>query len=103
MRQLIALRRKYRTFGRGTMEIIRPENRAIFAFLRSFAGEDPILVVANLSKTVQPVSLDLSAFAGWTPTEMSGGIDLPTVTAAPYFLTLGPHAFYWLQLKRLTG
>jgi len=102
MRRLIALRRKYRTFGRGTMEIIRPENRAIFAFLRRFAGEDPILVVANLSKTVQPVSLDLSAFAGWTPTEMSGGVDLPPVTPAPYFLTLGPHAFYWLQLKRST-
>jgi maltose alpha-D-glucosyltransferase / alpha-amylase len=100
MRRLIALRRKYRTFGRGTMEIIRPENRAIFAFLRRFAGEDPILVVANLSKTVQPVSLDLSAFAGWTPTEMSGGVDLPPVTPAPYFLTLGPHAFYWLQLRR---
>ena len=102
MRRLIALRRKYRTFGRGTMEIIRPENRAIFAFLRRFAGEDPILVVANLSKTVQPVSLDLSALAGWTPTEMSGGVDLPPVTPAPYFLTLGPHAFYWLQLKRST-
>jgi len=103
MRRLIALRRKHRTFGRGTMEIIRPENRAIFAFLRRFAGEDPILVVANLSKTVQPVSLDLSAFAGWTPTEMSGGVDLPPVSAAPYFLTLGPHAFYWLQLRDVTG
>ena len=62
-----------------------------------------ILVVANLSKTVQPVSLDLSAFAGWTPTEMSGGVDLPPVSAAPYFLTLGPHAFYWLQLRDVTG
>ncbi len=59
------------------MEIIQPENRAIIAFLRRLPGEDPILVVANLSKTVQPVSLDLAAFAGWTPVEMDGGIELP--------------------------
>ena len=33
---------------------------AIFAFIRRHESEDPILVVANLSRTVQPVSLDLS-------------------------------------------
>ena len=37
---------------------------------------------------------------GWCPIEMSGGVDLPRITDAPYFLTLGPFAFYWLRLQR---
>ena len=38
--------------------------------------------------------------AGLVPIEMSGGTELPRITSSPYFLTLGPYAFYWLVLKR---
>jgi maltose alpha-D-glucosyltransferase/alpha-amylase len=100
MRRLIALRQRYRAFGRGTLELLRPENRRIFAFVRRLEGEDPILVVANMARTMQPASLDLSKFAGLVPIEMSGGTDLPRIGETPYFLTLAPHGFYWLDLKR---
>jgi maltose alpha-D-glucosyltransferase / alpha-amylase len=100
MRRGIALRQQHRTFGRGSMEILRPENRRIFAFIRRFEQDDPILVVANLSRTMQPVSLDLSRFAGLVPVEMSGGTELPPISDTPYFLTLGPYAFYWILLTR---
>jgi maltose alpha-D-glucosyltransferase/alpha-amylase len=98
-RRLVALRQQHRTFGRGSMDVLQPENRRVFAFLRQYEGEDPILVVANLAGTVQPVSLDLSRFAGMVPIEMTGGTDLPRITEAPYFLTLARYGYYWLILR----
>jgi maltose alpha-D-glucosyltransferase/alpha-amylase len=100
MRRIIALRQQYPAFGRGTMELLRPLNRRVLAFVRRHGDDDPILVVANLSRTVQPVSLDLSRLAGLVPVEMSSGVDLPRITEAPYFVTLGPYGFMWLILRR---
>jgi maltose alpha-D-glucosyltransferase / alpha-amylase len=99
-RRFIGLRQQHKTFGRGTTELLRPDNRRIFAFLRRLESEDPILVVANLARTMQPAALDLSKYAGLVPVEMSGGTELPRIGDGPYFLTLGPYAFYWLVLKR---
>ena len=100
MRRTIALRQQHRTFGRGAMEFVRPNNRRVFGFIRRLDGENPILVVANLSRTMQAASFDLSRFSGLVPVEMSGGTELPRITDAPLFLTLSPYAFYWIELKR---
>jgi len=99
MRRMIALRQQHRVFGRGGIDILRPENRPIFSFVRTLDGEAPVLVVANLASTVQPVTLDLSNYTGRTPVEMTGGTTLPPITTAPYFLTLAPYGFYWLRLE----
>ena len=98
MKRQIALRKRYHAFGRGTMEILHPENRKILAFLRRYQ-EERILVVANLSRFVQYTYLDLSAFAGMTPIEMFSGNELPPISEQPYFLTVGPHSFYWFSLE----
>jgi maltose alpha-D-glucosyltransferase/alpha-amylase len=100
MRRTIALRQQHRTFGRGAMEFVRPANRKVLGFVRRLDGENPILVVANLSRTMQAASFDLSRFAGLIPVELSGGTELPRIAEAPLFLTLGPYAFYWFELKR---
>jgi maltose alpha-D-glucosyltransferase/alpha-amylase len=101
MRRIISLRQSHvATFGRGSLELLRPANRRILAFIRRFENDDPVLVVANLSRAVQPVALDLARLAGLVPVEMSGGVDLPRITDAPYALTLGPFAFYWFRLQR---
>jgi maltose alpha-D-glucosyltransferase/alpha-amylase len=97
MKRLIALRKRHKAFGRGGLEFLQPENRKILAFLRRFEDEC-LLVVANLSRFVQYVELDLSAFTGQTPVELFGGNPFPAVGKAPYVLTLGPHSFYWLAL-----
>ena len=99
MRRMIALRQKHKTFGRGSTTILRPENRPIFAFVRTWENDPPILVVSNLASTMQPASLDLSEWAGRVPVEMMGGTTLPAITKDPYFLTLGPYGFYWLRLE----
>jgi maltose alpha-D-glucosyltransferase/alpha-amylase len=99
MKRLIAVRKRSRAFGRGTIEFLRPRNHTVLAFLRRHA-EETILVVANLSDRTQPVELDLAAHAGADPTEMLGETRFPTVTRAPYFLSLAPHGFYWFRLER---
>ncbi len=98
MKRLIALRKRYRAFSRGTIEFLRPENRRVLVFVRRHEDER-ILVVANLSRFVQAVELDLSEFRGMVAVEMFGRSDFPTVGESPYFLTLGPHSFYWFSLE----
>lgn len=98
MKRLIAIRSRYQAFGRGTFELLYPENRKVFAFTRTYQGEH-ILVVANLSRFVQAVELDLSAFQGMVPVEIFGRTEFPRVGEQPYFLSLGPHAFFWFTLQ----
>ncbi len=97
-RRLIALRKRYKAFGRGTLEFLQPENRKVLAFIRRFQDER-ILVIANLSRFVQGVSLDLSEFRGNSMIEMFGRVEMPPIGDSPYFLTLGPHSFYWFSLE----
>ncbi len=100
MRRATALRQQHQVFGRGSMEILRPANRRILAFVRRIEGSDPILVVANLARSMQAVTLDLPQYAGLVPVEMSGGTELPRITDAPLLLTLSAHGFCWLELRR---
>jgi len=71
----------------------------VLAYIRRYE-EDVILCVANLSRSVQPVQLDLAALDGYTPVEMLGYTDFPVIGREPYFLTLGPYDFYWFELQR---
>jgi maltose alpha-D-glucosyltransferase/alpha-amylase len=97
MKCLIALRKRYRTFGRGTLEFRHPANRSVLAFIRRWQDE-AILVVANLSRFDQYVEVDLSGFEGRVPVELTGRNPFAPVGAGPYPLTLAPHGFLWLAL-----
>ncbi len=103
-KRLIALRKRYRAFGRGSLEFLQPENRKVLAFVRRYEDET-ILVVANLSRFVQGVELDLAAYKGMMPVEMFGQVEFPPVGDGAYFITLGPHSFYWFSLvpQRVEG
>jgi maltose alpha-D-glucosyltransferase/alpha-amylase len=98
MRQLISLRKRWKAFGSGTLEFLQPENRKVLAYVRRYEGEC-ILAVANLSRFVQPVKLDLSSYQGRVPMELFGHTSFPSIGENPYFLSLGPHAFYWFSLE----
>jgi len=97
MKRLIGLRKRYKAFSRGKLEFLHPDNRKILAFLRIY-GDEHILVVANLSRFVQYVELDLSRYRGSTPVELFGSTAFPRIGRLPYLLTLGPHSFYWFVL-----
>jgi maltose alpha-D-glucosyltransferase / alpha-amylase len=99
MKNLIGLRKQFQVFGRGTLEFLDPANRKVLAYVRRYEA-DAILCVANLSRAVQPVELDLEAFAGFTPVEMLGYTEFPAIGRQPYFLSVGPYGFYWFELQR---
>jgi maltose alpha-D-glucosyltransferase / alpha-amylase len=101
-RNMIALRKLFHVFGRGTQEFLNPENRKILAYIRHYEENglsETVLCVANLSRFSQPVSLDLARFAGMIPVEMLGYVPFPPITAQPYALTLAPYSFLWLELQ----
>ena len=81
-----------------TLELLRPENRKVLAYIRRYESES-ILCIANLSRFLQAVELDLSKWKGLVPVELFSGNEMPVVGDAPYFLTLGPHSFYWFALQ----
>jgi maltose alpha-D-glucosyltransferase / alpha-amylase len=102
-RNMIALRKLFQVFGRGTLTFLNPANRKILAYLRELDHGDgyreTVLCVANLSRFAQPVTLDLSSYAGRQPVEMLGYVSFPPVRDGHYPLTLAPYSFLWLELQ----
>jgi maltose alpha-D-glucosyltransferase/alpha-amylase len=97
MRRIIHLRQRYKAFGRGSIEFLKPENGKILAYIRRYHDET-ILCVVNLSRYPQSAALDLGAYAGAIPVEMFGATPFPPISDQPYLLTLGAHSFYWFEI-----
>ncbi|HWV22798.1 MAG TPA: maltose alpha-D-glucosyltransferase [Thermomicrobiales bacterium] len=98
MKRLIAVRKRYKAFARGSIQFLHPENLKVLVYLRRWENET-LLCVVNLSRFVQYAELDLSEFEGYQPVELIGEIRFPLIGDLPYFLTLGPHSFYWFRLE----
>lgn len=98
MKRLINVRKQFKAFGEGEMHFIQPANRSILAFTRS--SEDiNILCIANLSRSTQPVHINLQEFAGLTPIELIGKNAFPVIGEEPYQLSLAGYGFYWFELS----
>ncbi|WP_431096415.1 maltose alpha-D-glucosyltransferase [Polaromonas aquatica] len=102
MRRLLQVRGKHPAFGRGSLRLLYPNNRKVFAYLREYhhpdTGPQTILCVTNVSSTSQAVELDLSEFEGRVPVEMLGGVAFPPIGQLTYLLTLPPYGFNWFVL-----
>jgi maltose alpha-D-glucosyltransferase/alpha-amylase len=98
-RRMLATRKLHKVFGRGAIRFLYPGNRKILAYLREHEGVT-ILCVANLCRAPQAVELDLSAFAGYVPIEMTGSSPFPPIGQLTYLLTLPPYGFYWFELRQ---
>ncbi len=98
-KRMIALRKQYKAFGRGTLEFLAPSNQHVLAFFRRYRDET-ILVVANLSRFAQAVELDLHKYQSYTPVEMLGRTEFPPVGEGYYLITLGPNSFFWFTLEQ---
>jgi maltose alpha-D-glucosyltransferase / alpha-amylase len=106
MRRIIALRSQHQVFGRGSIEFLLPENAKVLAFIRHLEGDGPdgaggetVLVVANLSRFAQTVTLDLHEHRGAVPVELFGGSEFAPIVEGGYNLTLGAYGFYWFGLQ----
>jgi maltose alpha-D-glucosyltransferase/alpha-amylase len=94
---MLATRKTSRAFGRGTLEFLGAGNRRVLAYLREL-GDEAILCVANLSRSAQPVELDLKRFKGRVPVEMLGRTAFPPIGERFYLFTLPAYGFYWFRL-----
>jgi len=96
-KRMLAVRKTSQAFGRGLRRFLKPGNRKILAYLREY-GDDTILCVANLSRSAQPVELNLALFKGRVPVEMLGRTTFPPIGDLPYLLTISAYGFYWFRL-----
>ena len=77
MKRMIRVRKQYPVFGRGDITFLNPANQKVLAYVRHYEGQR-VLVVNNLSR-------------------------FPPIGDLPYFITLGPHGFYWFRLESSEG
>lgn len=105
MRRVIAMRKRFRAFGRGDIQFVTCENPKVLAFVRSHVDEkgntESILVVVNLSRFSQVVEMDLSDYAGQVPEDVFSRTRFPQIRKEPYVLPLGFHDYFWFKLKPL--
>ncbi len=99
MKRVIRMRKRYKAFGRGSIKFFEPANRKILAFAREYKNEK-IIVIVNLSRFAQAVELDLEEFEGYIPIEVFSRNNFPIIQKQPYVLTLGPHGYFWFELKK---
>ena len=98
MTRMIRVRKTHPAFGRGTLEFLYPRNRKVLAYLREYEDEK-LLCVFNLARSAQAVELDLRAYAGAVPVELTGNSAFPPIGELPYMLTLPAYGFYWFVLE----
>jgi maltose alpha-D-glucosyltransferase/alpha-amylase len=98
MKRIVSLRKRYKVFGRGSIEFLHPANRKVLVFLRRYQ-EETILIAVNLSRHAQWVELDLAEFKGRRPLTLFGRSKFPAIGDLPYLLTLSGHTFYWFVLE----
>ena len=98
MRRMLALRKRWRALGEGKCEFLQTENRKVLSYILRYKNET-LLVVANLSRFCQPLEMDLSAFQNMALIELFGRTEFPMITDRPYFVSLGPHSFYWFSIE----
>jgi maltose alpha-D-glucosyltransferase/alpha-amylase len=97
MKNFLAVRRRYKAFGHGTLEFLYPDNPKILAFLRRHEQET-LLIIVNFSRFAQAVQLDAPNLSGSVPVDVFSSNPFPTIRKNPYSLSLGPHGYYIFEL-----
>lgn len=98
MRRTIAMRKRFKAFGCGSLEMLSSDNPKVLNFIRSHE-EEQLLVVVNLSRFAQAVSIDLSRYAGLIPEELFSRNRFPMIQESRYHFTLGPYDYFWFVLR----
>jgi maltose alpha-D-glucosyltransferase/alpha-amylase len=98
MKHLIDIRKKYKAFGRGALKFIKQKNNKVLAYIRKYEDEI-ILIVVNMSKWSQAVTLNLSDYIGTDPVDLFSYTKFPSIKEDSYTLTLGPHGYFLLKLE----
>jgi maltose alpha-D-glucosyltransferase/alpha-amylase len=98
MRRTISMRKRFKAFGRGSLEMLPSDNPKVLTFIRGFEDEK-LLVVINLSRFSQTVTVDLSHHAGMIPEEVFSHNRFPMIQETRYHFTMGPYDYFWFMLR----
>ena len=98
MRRTIAMRKSFRAFGCGSLEMLPSDNPKVLTFIRSHEDEK-ILVVINLSRFTQTVTVDLSRYSGMFPEEVFSRNRFPIIQETRYHFTMGQYDYFWFILR----
>ncbi len=100
MKRMIAVRNKFKTFGRGNLKFANVENPKVLAFTRTYEDET-LLIVVNLSKFSQAAEVDLVTYKGFVPVDVFSRNRFPVIRDdGQYFFTLAPHSYNWFVLEK---
>ena len=101
-RTMLSIRRRHDAFAVGSFRELGGTNPSVLAYVRELEQDgrtDVVLCVNNLSRFPQPIELNLQAWNGHIPVEMTGHVEFPRIGNLPYLLTLPGHGFYWFMLR----
>ncbi len=99
LKRLIAARKKNPAFSRGSISFLKTNNPKIIAFIRIFKDER-LLIVANLSRSVQFVRLSLEDYSGWVLVDLFSNIVFPQITKDPFMINFGSYDYFWFRLQK---
>ncbi|MCL5067081.1 MAG: maltose alpha-D-glucosyltransferase, partial [Thaumarchaeota archaeon] len=99
MKKIIAMRKNFKSLGRGSIEFFYPANAKIVSYVRKYEDE-VVLVAANLSGRAQFADLDLSRYKDFSLIDSLGGTNFPNVADGSYTLTFGPYGYYVFSMSK---
>lgn len=97
MKRMIEVRKKYKSFGRGTIKFLNVKNRKILVYIREYRAEK-ILCVVNLAKTAEFFELDLNEFHSCKLVEIFGRSEFPELEHEKYVFMMQPYSFFWFEM-----
>ena len=98
MKKMLRVRKNYsQLLGRGGIRFIEQKNRRVLTYVREY-GDQRMLCIFNLSRRPTYVELNLPEFRGLKPLEAITKSPFPRIGDLPYFFTLPPRGFFWLNL-----
>ena len=108
MRQLIALRKRHRVLGRGSIEFLEPENHHVLAFVRHPTSDMAPASGRCCASPTCPASPSRSSSTCASspapcPVEVFGQNRFSPIGDRPYSLTLAPYGFFWFAIDGRHG
>ena len=97
MKRMIDLRKRFKSFGWGSLEFIALDNPKVLALLRKHEDET-ILVLVNLSRSTQYVQISLTRFVGFFLEDLFSRNRFPAIKDSPYVVLIGPYDYHLLLL-----
>lgn len=97
IRHALQIRAKHSAFGRGELQMLAPENRAIVAYTRS-TPQETLLVVNNLSADAHTFTLDTRTLRGHTLRDLESDELISFTENLP--LSLPGYGYRWFELVR---